>query len=317
MLCPSGLNALSTTIEGLYDYYQTEQKKPIVILADVELYGSSRYALLHFGKRNPAKQVHVQFVDFTDETKIQKSFQTNKDHILFCESCSNPSGRMIPIHSIAKMCQKELENRFCLVVDNSWLSILFNPLDVGAHIMIESASKYMGGGDIIMGIVTTREEKWFTPIKTLTKQYGIRVSPTDAYTLCKALETLEMRVKKSAATTLQIAKWMESKDAPRMIEKVQYPLLASHATYDVAKTLLASERGPSVLIFRVPEDRKACIGRIDQSSVIHFATSYGKSLSLFDPWPKRCKEGTWIRLAIGFAQTFEEIRDELIRLFNS
>jgi len=317
ILTPSGLNALTCTLEGLCDLFPEK----ITIIADTELYGSSHYVFLYLMKRN-TKKVHVIFEDFTDEKKIDSLLEKgkkkipNRKYILYCESCSNPSGRMIHLDHLSSMAEQHLgKDNYCFVVDNSWLSILFNPLDHGAHILIESASKYMGGGDIIMGIITAREKKWSDPIKDYTKQYGIRVSPTDAYTLCKSLETLSLRLEKSAATAMQLASWLESKDKPSLVKGVLYPLLESHPTYEVAK-LLTPKKGPSTFVFCVEGTRKTITPLMDQSSIILFATSYGKAMSLFDPWPKQKKDGTWIRLAVGFKQSFEEIRDELKRLFS-
>ena len=309
LLVPSGLNALTCVMEGLCDWGDK-----ITILADIELYCSSRYFLLYLMKRN-VKKVHVDFVDFTDTKKLDLRLEKKSNkHILYCESCSNPSGRMIPLDQISAMAQKHLKDDVCLVVDNSWLSSLFNPFDHGTDILIESASKYMGGGDIIMGIVTTRDKKWFDPVKNYTRQCGIRVAPTDAYTLCKSVETLNMRVKQSSEITMQLASFLESEERPCRVNGVMYPLLASHPTFHVAKSLL-KKGGPSVLIFCVDGDSKTVTSQIDQSSKILFATSYGKATSLFDPWPKQKSDGTWIRLAVGFKQSFEEIRDELQSLF--
>lgn len=309
LLCSSGLNALYCTIQGLLEF---RGKKKVVLIADKELYCSSRHQLKYLANRESFSLITADFTDHTsvlDHVKKPTQF-----YILYTETCSNPSGRMMDTTTLTTEMKKK-NVCFCLVVDNSWLSVGYNPFEHGADILIESATKYMGGGDLIMGVITSRENKWFGAIKNHTIQAGIRVSPHDAYNLTKSLSTLTLRIQKSAPTTLQLATWLESKQAKEQtcIRQVRHPLLPSHPTFSVAEAYL--RLGPSVFTVLVDLDRKATMKVIESSHLIQFATSYGKQESLFDPWPKQGPDGTWIRIAVGHGDTFDDLQKELVRLF--
>jgi cystathionine beta-lyase/cystathionine gamma-synthase len=81
---------------------------------------------------------------------------------------------------------KELKQNVTIVVDNSWLSATYNPLDYNADVLVESLSKYMGGGDLIMGMVTGRNGGLLNTIMKYAHENGIRTSQFDAYSLKRA-----------------------------------------------------------------------------------------------------------------------------------
>lgn len=120
-LCPSGMNAISSVLNALLNYDDYT-----LILADIELYCDSRTLLEGLTKRPNLK---LKFVDFTDLKQIHAHWeqdQAYKTRYLFCESCSNPSGRMFDLLSLSALYNDDNDNKLdcnykgCLIVDNSW-----------------------------------------------------------------------------------------------------------------------------------------------------------------------------------------------------
>jgi len=348
VLTCSGMAAISATLNSFLDF---SQPSFLSILADNELYCDTERLLKNLSLKF---SVNVTQLDLTDlkavsqyceewkkkypkqngsgkgaKTSQQKksedkdSVGSNSDDnvssqekqsrlLLFTESCSNPSGRLIDTVSLWKSFHDN-KIEVIIIVDNSWLSGIYNPFDYKADVVIESLSKYIGGGDLIMGAVTGRSGKIMNPIMYYTYANGIRTSPFDAYNALKSMQTLLLRLQKSGTITIQLAQWLETLPC---VKKVLYPLLPSHPTYEIAKKCLPLT-GPSVLYFLLPCDKKTAIAVMDSSEKILFATSYGKPETLFDPYPNETTEGTWVRLAIGYAVEMEVMKNELARMFST
>lgn len=312
ILCCSGTLAISSVFNVLYD-----AKANNVFIVDREIYGGTKSLLKYM--KNKFTNLIIEVVDLTNIRLLKKIFDKYGTSIklIFTESCSNPSGRYIDtqsIHNIYKINYPNLE----IIVDNSWLSALYNPIKFGATIIVESLSKYMSSGDAIMGMITGKNNEVMNNIKRYANCNGIRTSQFDAYNLVKSISTLNFRLEKVSNTALKIATFLESLPC---ISSVMYPLLESHPTFEVSNKFL--EFGPGVIWFHIPIIYTKAIELLGSSNKILFATSYGKAESLFDPYPKIQKLklgskticGTWLRLAIGYAQTEQEIKNELVLMF--
>jgi cystathionine beta-lyase/cystathionine gamma-synthase len=315
VLFPSGLSAISSVLNSFYN-----KDKKILIISHHELYDGSITLLQDFSNKYNNFKIH--FIDLTDIDILKYIIQNDvyDTVMIYCESLSNPSAGYIDTLSIVKK-YKTIKEDIVIIVDNSWLSTIYNPFNYGADIVIESISKNMSGGDVIAGLVTTSNEQYYTNIQYYTELHGIRMSPFDAYNTLKGISTLEIRLNKIGYIGFSLAIYLENH---KNVDKVLYPLLKSHKSYKIVKNIL--NVGPGLLFFHILLDKDNTMKMIESSKIILLATSYGKSESMFDPYimedceiypfiiNENQKIGTWIRLSIGYSDNFEILKNELDRL---
>lgn len=336
VLACSGMAAISMILNTVYqaesesrakaqaqgDPTNPETSKSMVFLADTELYSGTTKLLKEMPRFH--SDLMVEFVDLTNPSAVQAAFTVfgSRIRLVFSESCSNPSGRLINSRWLVET-YRPVSN-FILVIDNSWLSSLYNPFNYGADLVMESLSKYMGGGDVIAGMVCGRNKEIMTALRQYAHHNGIRMSPFDAHVVMKSLETLKFKMHQVSQSALVVAKWLATSP---VVSHVCYPMLPNSPSYELAQKLLV-HGGPGILFFHVPLPLGQAQKMMDSSPIILYATSYGKAETLFDPYPIMGKSddhpnpikpgvcGTWIRLALGFASEPQEIIHELKRLFD-
>ena len=307
-LYPSGMSAIST----LFDLYSGDD---VVFIVGDEMYSDTFRTLNYLGEK--LDNFKVIPVNVSDTDGINKLVETHKDKLklLFFESCTNPSGHMLDYNNLKKL--KNIYPNVIIAIDNSWLSpSLFNPYDWGADLVVESISKYLGGGRVIMGHITgnddiMRDIIWHSCV------FGLRASQMDCWIVADNCEMLYLRMKHISETTKKLAVFLE--EHPK-VNRVMYPLLESHPTYKNAKKVL-EDKGPGIIWFHVSFDKKNTKNMMNRSKIIKYATSYGKSHTLMDPYPweensgyyddEKGEFGTWIRLSIGFACTLDNLIKEL------
>ena len=236
-------------------------------------------------------------------------FDPEKDDLPICdmlmmESCSNPHGKIID--------GKKLHNYPGLkIIDNSWLSVSYNAyIKLHADVVVESATKYMSGGKVIMGIATG-SKKHMAPINDLKIIMGVHISPFDCWLMCDSLKTLKLRLEKSERETKKFLKFVEKDDR---ILSVFHPRASYH-------TNLKEERRkmmPSVLTLYTKYSVDSFFKFIPKIEKIKLATSYGKKENLIDPWALKYSEdpnNATIRFAIGYGggaiKAFKELLDLL------
>ena len=120
-----------------------------------------------------------------------------------------------------------------VVVDNTFMSpYLQNPLDLGAHIVLHSVTKYIGGhSDVVMGVVALNDEELYRRLKFVQNGSGAVPSPFDCYMALRGLKTLHVRMDCAMRNAMAIAVFLESHTK---VERVIYPGLASHAQHALA-----------------------------------------------------------------------------------
>lgn len=199
------------------------------VIASQTLYGCT-YAFLSHGITRYG--VEVTFVDTKDAQKVRLAMRENT-RVIYLETPVNPSLDIADIETISKIAH---ENENCVVmVDNTFATpYLQRPIDLGADIVVHSATKYLNGhGDVIAGFVCGKKEfidqvRLFG-IKDMT---GSVLSPFDAYLINRGMKTLEIRMEKHCANAQKVAEFLEQHPA---IEKVYYPGLESFPQYELAK----------------------------------------------------------------------------------
>ncbi|MBN1278889.1 MAG: aminotransferase class I/II-fold pyridoxal phosphate-dependent enzyme [Chlorobiaceae bacterium] len=151
--------------------------------------------------------------------------------LIWLESPSNPLLRISDIRATAAIAQA---TNIKIAVDNTFASPYFQrPLDLGAHIVIHSTTKYLGGhSDVIGGAVATNDQSLYTTIRNYQAAAGAIPGPWDCWLIMRGIKTLKIRMKEHESSAIHLARILQTHPA---IESVWYPGLPSHPQHDLAK----------------------------------------------------------------------------------
>jgi len=286
---PSGMSAISTTLMA----YAKPNSKFIVAS---ELYCDT-FRVLEMLKEKINGFEYVIYNAGVD-TDLLTTVDMNEDAaLIFMESCSNPTGKMTTKKSL-KIIKKMYPN-MVIVVDNSWLSpILYNPYNNFADIVVESLSKYIGGGSIIMGMATGSRKK-IGVVCRLGSALGCHVSPMDCWLASQSLDSLELRMNAVSEKMQEVLAYL---DTNKHVTTVYHPLHNTHENVEIAKAQLKGYPGTVYFITDLLLDGVMENLKTKNIKDIHLATSYGKAETLIDPYAlKAFPEGVTIRLSIGYS----------------
>ncbi|MGR9014253.1 MAG: O-succinylhomoserine sulfhydrylase [Gammaproteobacteria bacterium] len=180
----------------------------------------------YFGKFG----VETDFVDLIDTAAWEAAIKPNT-RFLFLETPSNPLIEIADISALADIAHK---HGSLLIVDNCFCTpVLQKPLELGADIVIHSATKYIDGqGRCVGGAVIAGDEIIEKSIYPYLRTGGATMSPFNAWVFLSGLETLAVRMKAHCDSAFELAKWLEQQPG---IAKVHYPGLESHAQHQLAK----------------------------------------------------------------------------------
>ncbi|MGO5067189.1 MULTISPECIES: methionine gamma-lyase [unclassified Clostridium] len=200
------------------------------VVASDTLYGCT-FALLNHGLTRYG--VEVTFVDVSNLDEVKNALRANTK-VVYLETPANPTLKVTDIKKISDMVHES--NKECFVfVDNTFCTpYIQRPLELGADVVVHSATKYLNGhGDVIAGFAVGKEEfinqvKLFG-IKDMT---GSVIGPFEAFLIIRGMKTLQLRMEKHCSNAMEVAKFLESHPA---VEKVYYPGLESFEYYELAK----------------------------------------------------------------------------------
>ena len=191
------------------------------------LFGSCQYILTEI---LPRFGIDITIVDGRDLDQWEKALSQPTKAVFF-ETPSNPGLEIIDMKTVCEIAHKA---GAIVIVDNVFATpLLQNPLKFGADVVVYSTTKHIDGQGRTMGGAILAREKWINEILTpFYRHTGPSMSPFNAWILLKALETLEMRVKKHCQNAVEIAKFLIQKNEPT---RVLYPGLSSHPQHTLAK----------------------------------------------------------------------------------
>lgn len=263
--------------------------------------------------------IEFSYVDPADLAQWQNAIKPNT-RLLFAETPSNPLTTLVDIAAVAKLAN---EAGAWLVIDNCFCTpILQRPLELGAHIVIHSATKYLDGqGRAIGGAVIGDAETVGDRIHRFLRTAGPSMSPFNAWIFHKALETLELRMQAHCRSAMQLAQWLESQPN---IEHVYYPGLASHPQHELACRQQPGGFG-GIVSFTIAGGREAAFDLIDaarmlsitgnlgdtRSTIVHPATTTHAKLGPEAKSKAGISEGL-LRLSVGLENT-KDIKADLAR----
>lgn len=189
--------------------------------------------------------------------------------LLFLETPSNPLTEIADLEQLSQLAKKA---GALLAVDNVFCTpALQKPLELGADIVVHSATKYIDGqGRVMGGAVVGSRALVGDPMTIFLRTAGPTLSPFNAWVLLKGLETLDLRVRAQSAAALELARWLEGH--PR-VERVYYPGLKSHPQHELAKR---QQKGSGAIVsFDVKGGKAAAWRVIDSTKLISITGNLG------------------------------------------
>lgn len=214
------------------------------ILAVDDIYGGAFRLFTHIYEKFGIK------VNYADTTNIENVVDaiTPKTKLIWIETPTNPTLKVSDIASIAEIAKA---NKLLFCVDNTFASpVLQQPLNLGADIVVHSATKYLGGhSDLIAGLVVTKTKELGDKIKFIQNASGAILAPFDSWLVIRGLETLHLRIKQHCESAQQIAEFLEQQPE---VDKVFYPGLPTHFNHEIAKK--QSKGFGGIISFSLKED---------------------------------------------------------------
>jgi O-succinylhomoserine sulfhydrylase len=189
--------------------------------------------------------------------------------LLFLETPSNPLTEVSDIAALAEISKKA---RALLAVDNVFCTpALQRPLELGADLVVHSATKYLDGqGRVIAGAVAGSKALVGDPMTAFLRTAGPTLSPFNAWVVLKGLETLEIRMRAQSAAALELATWLQSH--PK-VTRVHYPGLPSHPQHELARR--QQRAAGAVLSFEVKGGRDAAWRVLDSTRLVSLTANLG------------------------------------------
>lgn len=197
-----------------------------VITGD-DLYGGT-YRL--FTKIYEKFGIKFHFIDLTNAQNV-KAYITSNTKLIWAETPTNPTMQIIDIQEVSKIAK---ENNILMVADNTFASpFLQNPLDLGADIVMHSATKYLGGhSDVVMGALMTNSDVLHEKLYFVLNSSGANPGPMDSFLVLRGIKTLHLRMERHCSNGREIAHFL--KKHPK-IEKVYWPGFEDHPNHLIAK----------------------------------------------------------------------------------
>jgi O-succinylhomoserine sulfhydrylase len=212
--------------------------------------------------------VETSFVDGASVPAWERALRKNT-RLLFLETPSNPLTEIADIAALAGLAKRA---GALLAVDNCFCTpALQKPLELGADLVIHSATKYLDGqGRVLGGAVLGRRDLVMDAIFGFLRTAGPTLSPFNAWVILKGLETLRLRMDAQSNAALQLAQWLERRSG---VERVYYPGLPSHPQYALA--CRQQRLGGAVVAFDVKGGREAAWKIVDSTRMISITANLG------------------------------------------
>ncbi len=241
------------------------------IVAARALFGSCSYIVEDMLPRFGAESV---FVDGTDLEQWEQALSQPTDCV-FLETPSNPTLEIIDLRRVSEMAHAAGAR---VVVDNVFATpILQRPLELGADIVMYSATKHIDGqGRTLGGAILTNDGSFIDDCLTpFMRHTGPALSPFNAWVLLKGLETLDLRVERHCRNAAAIAEFL---DADSRVSNVLYPGLASHPQFELAKTQMSGSG--TMVTFTVNGGKEGAFKFLNAVNVVDISNNLGDTKSL-------------------------------------
>ena len=223
-LFASGMAAISTAILAV-----TEQGEEII--STPGLYGGT---YRFFRDELPRAGIGVRYVD-PENLETLETMITAKTTLVYFETPTNPTLQVVDIAklvSAARRGARKAGRNVLVMIDNTFATILNqDPFSAGVDVIVESATKYLGGHSDIMAGAVMGSKEYMSKVRKLAKYHGGCADPFAAYLLFRSLKTFELRVRRQNENALRLARALERHPS---VNRVLYPGLSSHPHHRVA-----------------------------------------------------------------------------------
>ncbi|MGB7786239.1 MAG: cystathionine gamma-synthase [Salinimicrobium sp.] len=283
------------------------------IISTNDLYGGS-YRLFTRIFENLGIKFH--FVGMRDTSNIEAAVNENTK-LIWVETPTNPMMNIIDIEAVSKVAKK---HDLLLAVDNTFATAyLQQPLELGADIVMHSATKYLGGhSDVVMGSLVVKDRELAEKLYFIQNASGAICGPMDSFLVLRGLKTLHVRMQRHCENGAAVAKFL--KNNPH-VGKVYWPGFEDHPNYEVAKKQMKGFGG--MISFTTAEGTlESAVKVVENLKVFTLAESLGGVESLAGhpasmthasiPKEERAKTGivdSLIRLSVGIEDEEDLVND--------
>jgi len=282
------------------------------IVASYDLYGGTFRLFSHISEKNG--------ITFSYAANLQEISEKIKPatKAIFIETPTNPMMNVLDIAAVAQITQRK---KILLIVDNTFLTPIFQrPLSLGANIALHSGTKYLGGhNDSLAGFLTVKEKDLAERLRYISKTTGACLSPFDSFLIIRGIKTLVVRMERHYKTALAVAQWLARETQQKIIKKVYYIGLQDHPDYAVSCRQASGFGG--MISFTV-NDEQTAVSILENVKLIKYAESLGGTESLITypllqthaDLPQEEREarginGCLLRLSVGLEAADDIIQD--------
>jgi cystathionine beta-lyase/cystathionine gamma-synthase len=243
------------------------------VVAGRDVYGGT-YRLLH--KVTDRVGIKVTLVDATDPANLAAAI-TPATKLVWIESPGNP---LLSITDIAACADVAHKRGALLAVDSTFATpVLTRPLELGADIVMHSATKYLGGhSDLVGGVLVVRDQVHFDRLYFVQNATGAIMGPFESFLCSRGVKTLELRVREQSRTAQALAEWLVKRGDVR---RVLYPGLPSHPGHELAARQMEGAFG-AMLSFELAADFTATKRFVESTKLFQLAVSLGAVESLIE-----------------------------------
>jgi cystathionine beta-lyase/cystathionine gamma-synthase len=284
------------------------------VVTGADVYGGT-YRLLH--KVSNRAGITVSLVDSTNPANIAAAMMP-ATRLVWIESPGNPR---LSITDIAACAEVAHRGGALLGVDNTFATpVLTRPLELGADVVMHSATKYLGGhSDVLGGALVIRDKALFDELYFIQNATGGVMAPLEAFLCSRGLKTLELRVCEQSRTAMRLAEWLRGH---RRVARVLYPGLPDHPGHAIAARQMDGAFG-AMLSIELAGDLAAAKRVVESTKLFRLAVSLGAVESLIEQPASmshasydaadRAKHGITdglIRVSVGL-EAFEDLQADL------
>jgi len=212
--------------------------------------------------------VGTDFVDATDLDAVDAALAAGPVRVLYAETLSNPTMVVVDHAALAALAHR---HGAAYVVDNTFASpYVCRPMELGADLVVESATKYISGhSDVLAGVVAGSAER-IREVRRVQIDTGATLAPLSAFLVLRGLATIGVRLDRHAATSTALARWLERQEG---VQRVVHPLLASHPGHELVARQFHGASG--MFAFELSGGRHAAKAFIDALTIPARTASLG------------------------------------------
>ncbi len=260
--CASGMSAVHLSILGAL------MDGPRRIVSANVIYGATSSMLMNIFA---PLGIETTFTDPCDLAAFEQTVNEVKPGAILMETVSNPMMRVGPMDKIAGIAKQA---GAALIVDNTFATpLLVRPLELGANIVVHSATKYMAGHGDVLGGVLVSDEAHYNCIRTISRTMGPVMSPFEGYLTMRGMKTMGLRMERMCSNACRVASWLAGH--PR-VERVHFTGDPKHPDAETIQRLFPKNMYGAILSFDLKDGGRAEIFEVmERFKMIVRATSLG------------------------------------------